>query len=83
MGDVTGSLVAGKAADAICVELDGPAALPLLNPLSQLVYSASRADVSDVWVAGEHLVDRNGLTRLDVAALLATTRGWAERVRAV
>lgn len=83
LGDVTGSLVAGKAADAICVELGGPAASPVLNPLSQLVYATSRADVSDVWVAGEHLVHRGALTRTNVDELLATTRAWADRIRAV
>jgi 5-methylthioadenosine/S-adenosylhomocysteine deaminase len=76
----TGSLAPGKAADLICVELAGPLQAPVLNPISQLAYSASREQVSDVWVAGEHLVAERKLTRLDVAALDAVTRSWAERV---
>lgn len=82
LGDVAGSLVPGKGADVICIELAGPAASPVLNPLSQLVYSTSRANVSDVWVAGDHLVSGGALTRLDVDALLATTECWAEKIRA-
>ena len=76
----TGSLAPGKSADVICVELGGPTQLPVLNPISQLVYSASREQVTDVWVAGEHLVADRALTRIDLAALEATARSWGERV---
>ena len=76
----TGSLVAGKAADLFCVELAGPGALPILNPLSQLVYCASREQVSDVWVAGAHLVNRGELTRMDSAAVNASAYDWAARL---
>ena len=52
-----GSLVAGKAADAVCVDLGRLALQPVLDPLTRLVYAASSRDVTDVWVAGEHVVD--------------------------
>ena len=51
-----GSIEPGKAADLICVSLRDAALQPVLDPLSHLVYAASREHVSDVWVAGEHLV---------------------------
>jgi 5-methylthioadenosine/S-adenosylhomocysteine deaminase len=76
----TGSLAPGKAADMICVELAGPGQIPLLNVISQLVYSASRELVTDVWVAGRHLVAAHELTRVDVGALEHSARSWAERV---
>jgi 5-methylthioadenosine/S-adenosylhomocysteine deaminase len=76
----TGSLAPGKAADLVCVELAGPTQVPVLNPISNLVYSASRDQVTDVWVAGEHLVSERELTRLDVAALDELARYWASRV---
>ncbi|HEX9878046.1 MAG TPA: TRZ/ATZ family hydrolase [Gammaproteobacteria bacterium] len=78
----TGSLEPGKAADAICVRLADPAVLPVLDPVSQLVYSAGREHVTDVWVAGEHLVAGGELTRLDVELLLDRARHWAARVLA-
>jgi 5-methylthioadenosine/S-adenosylhomocysteine deaminase len=80
LADETGSLVAGKAADLICVELDGPRHRPVLDPLSQLVYAASRHDVTDVWVAGEHLVANRELTRLDSAAIVAAAERWGRRL---
>jgi 5-methylthioadenosine/S-adenosylhomocysteine deaminase len=76
-----GSLVAGKAADVICVSLAGPPHQPLLDPVSQLVYAASRHDVTDVWIAGEHLVADRALLRLDVAGICAAAERWARELR--
>lgn len=80
LADEIGSLVAGKSADIVCVELDGPRHRPVLDPLSQLVYAASRHDVTDVWVAGEHLVADRELTRLDVAAAVAAAERCGRRL---
>jgi len=76
-----GSLVTGKAADVICVDLSGVEHLPLLDPVSQLVYAASRQDVSDVWVAGEHLVAEGAALRLDVAAISDAAERWGRALR--
>jgi 5-methylthioadenosine/S-adenosylhomocysteine deaminase len=76
-----GSLTAGKAADVICVELAGPEHRPLLDPVSQLVYAASRHDVTDVWVAGEHLVAERVALRLDVEEICATAERWGRQLR--
>jgi 5-methylthioadenosine/S-adenosylhomocysteine deaminase len=75
-----GSLVVGKSADVICVELADLALLPVLDPLSQLVYAAGRHDVTDVWVAGEHLVAGRELLRLDKAAIAAAAERWGNRL---
>ncbi len=75
-----GSLVPGKAADLVCVSLGDLALQPVLDPLSQLVYAASRDAVSDVWVAGEHLVAQGELTRMDTAAIAAAAADWGVRL---
>jgi 5-methylthioadenosine/S-adenosylhomocysteine deaminase len=82
LGNEVGSLVAGKAADVVCVELSGVEHQPLLDPVSQLVYAASRHDVTDVWVAGEHLVADRALLRLDVAEICAAAERWRLALRA-
>jgi 5-methylthioadenosine/S-adenosylhomocysteine deaminase len=76
-----GSLAAGKAADVICVSLGGIEHQPLLDPVSQLVYAASRHDVTDVWVAGEQLVADRELLRLDVAEIGAAAARWGRQLR--
>jgi 5-methylthioadenosine/S-adenosylhomocysteine deaminase len=76
----TGSLTAGKAADLACVRLAGPASVPVLDPLSELVYCASREQVSDVWVAGEHLLADGTLTRMDEQDICARAESWGRRL---
>ena len=80
LADDIGSLVAGKAADVICVELTDVAVRPVLNPLSQLVYCAGREHVTDVWVAGEHLLAAGSLTRMEPAAILDRADEWGKRI---
>jgi 5-methylthioadenosine/S-adenosylhomocysteine deaminase len=78
-----GSLVAGKAADAVCVDLGRLALQPVLDPLTRLVYAASSRDVTDVWVAGEHVVTNSELLRLDHDAIAAAADAWGRRLGAV
>ena len=55
LAEQIGSLQPGKWADLIAVDSRHPATQPVHNPLSQLVYAASREQVSDVWVGGQPL----------------------------
>jgi 5-methylthioadenosine/S-adenosylhomocysteine deaminase len=64
----------------ICVDLGRLAIQPILDPLAQLVYAASSHDVTDVWVAGAHLVANRELVRLDGAAIAAAAEQWGRRV---
>ena len=77
-----GSLVAGKAADVICVDLGRPELQPVLDPLTRLVYAASSRDVTDVWIAGEHVVASSELLRLDGKAIAAAAAAWGRRLGA-
>ncbi len=82
LGAEIGSIVPGKAADVICVDLSGVEHQPLLDPLSELVYAASRHDVTDVWIAGEQLVAERTALRLDVAGICAAAERWGRQLRA-
>ncbi len=48
-----GSLEIGKMADMVAVKLSATEIQPCFNPISQLVYSAGREHVTQVWVAGK------------------------------
>ena len=76
-----GSLEVGKCADMIAVRLDSLNAIPLYNPLSQLVYSTHSHQVSHVWVAGKLLVDGGILTNIDVEALRSNVQTWQQRIQ--
>lgn len=75
-----GSLVPGKWADMICVDLRHPATQPVHNVVSQLVYSAGPGQVTDAWVAGRQLLADSRPTTLDEAMVLERARAWQERL---
>ena len=76
-----GSLKSGKAADITAVNLGALETQPLFNPISQLVYAAGREQVSDVWVAGQHLLKDRVLTTLDQQSIIAKARQWGEKIQ--
>lgn len=75
-----GSLVPGKEADVTAVRLADVETLPLYDPVSQLVNAAGREHVTDVWVAGERLLDARRLARIDPQALVSRARMWQARL---
>ena len=77
-----GSLVAGKAFDAIALDLSALETQPLFDPISQIVYAASRQQITDVWVAGQHLMKARALTTLDEESLRRKAEAWRERIQA-
>ena len=79
--DITGSLNKGKAADIIAINLNRPETQPIYNPVSQIVYSASRDQITDVWVQGKHLLNNRKLTTLDQEALSKKAAEWAIKIQ--
>jgi 5-methylthioadenosine/S-adenosylhomocysteine deaminase len=49
--------------------------------VSHLVHVTGRDQVSDVWVAGERLVEDRVLTRIDAHDLAARARFWQDRLQ--
>jgi 5-methylthioadenosine/S-adenosylhomocysteine deaminase len=82
LADETGSLEAGKWADITAVDLETLETSPLYNPVSQLVYAASREQVTDVWVAGQHVLKDRELTHLESRKLIHRALDWQERITA-
>jgi 5-methylthioadenosine/S-adenosylhomocysteine deaminase len=80
--DEIGSLRPGKAADIIAVDLAQLETQPIYHVLSQLVYATGRDKVTDVWVAGQHLLQDRRLTTLDERELLAKATAWSTRIQA-
>jgi len=48
--------------------------------VSNLIYSASREQVSDVWVAGRHLLKDRQLTTLNEEDLIDKSRQWRDKI---
>lgn len=81
MEHIIGTLEKGKAADFIAIALDEIETLPLYNPVSQIVYSSGRSQVSDVWVAGKQLMKNRMLMTLDEDELKEKARVWGARIK--
>ena len=75
-----GSLVVGKWADMVCLDLAAPATQPVHHALSQVVYSASREQISDVWVAGQPLLGDDKLSAQDQAGIFERAAAWQARL---
>jgi 5-methylthioadenosine/S-adenosylhomocysteine deaminase len=76
-----GSLLAGKLADIIAIDLSDPFIQPVYDPASHLVYSNHGRAVSHSWINGVPQVQDGKLTRIDVPDLMLRVAGWAEKIR--
>jgi 5-methylthioadenosine/S-adenosylhomocysteine deaminase len=80
LADKTGSLETGKWADITAIDLSAIETQPVYDPVSQLVYAAGREQVTDVWVAGQHLLNNRRLTQLDIKDILDRVGEWRSRL---
>ena len=80
LADRIGSIEIGKAADFVLFDANRPEWLPLYNPVSNLVYSATGRSVKHVFVAGTQVVDHGRLLFVDQEALTREVRRAAQRI---
>ncbi|MBC3908732.1 TRZ/ATZ family hydrolase [Undibacterium umbellatum] len=80
MDQQIGSLVAGKFADVIAIDLSALETLPLFDPASQIVYAAGREQVSHVWVHGRCLMAERTLQTVDEAQLKDKAKWWQQKI---
>ncbi len=75
-----GSLVAGKLADLIAVDLSDPYLQPVYDPASHLVYSNHGRAVSHSWIHGVPQLQDGRLTRIDVPDLVLQVNEWRKQI---
>lgn len=80
--EMLGSIEPGKWADMVALDLAQPETQPLHNVVSQIAYAASSSQVTDVWIAGEHLLQNGDLEHTDLAAILDNAAQWRARISA-
>ena len=78
--DRIGSLEPGKEADVVAIDLSPPETWPVYHPSSQIVYSASAQQVSDVWVAGRRVLEDRRLLTIDLDEVRARAGEWRGRI---
>ena len=80
MNQQIGSLVAGKQADLIAIDLSALETQPLFDPISQIVYAAGREQISHVWVNGKCLMSDRIFCDLQIDQLLDKARWWQKKI---
>lgn len=82
--DTIGSIVPGKWADLVAIDLSEPDLQPVHDPVAQLIFAGGREQVTDVWIAGEPVVARRqmlaGRAMDTVSDVLARYVVWHNRL---
>ena len=81
MQDQIGSLKVGKFADMVAIDLKHVSTQPTYDPISQIVYSASREQISDVWIQGKQVVSDKKLTTIDLDKVLQNAHRWGDKIQ--
>ncbi|MBX3293021.1 MAG: amidohydrolase [Acidobacteria bacterium] len=80
LGNVTGSLEGGKAADIVILDLDGVHQLPMYNIYSHLVYTTKASDVRTVLIAGRVVMQDRRLMTLNENAIKIDARRYRDKI---
>ncbi|HET9462448.1 MAG TPA: TRZ/ATZ family hydrolase [Thiobacillus sp.] len=77
-----GSIVPGKRADLVAVDLNNLSGQPVFDPVSLLVYVAGREHVTHVWIDGKLKLNNRCLVGLDTDDLAARAAYWRTKLTA-
>lgn len=75
-----GSLLKGKSADMISIDLHDLSTQPMYHPIAQIVYAAHRRQVKNLWIAGKQLLSNGALTTIDEEAVLRKAGEWRKKI---
>lgn len=82
LDDRIGSIVPGKRADLVAVDLHALSSQPVFDPVSHLVYVAGREHVTHVWVDGTLKLNDRRLVDLEPDDLAARAAYWRAKLTA-
>ena len=80
--DALGSLEVGKHADMVLLDVDTIHSVPMFDPVTHLVYSASKSDVRHVFVGGRQVVEDRRIVNVDIDDTVAEVRKMAPGIAA-
>ncbi len=81
LDETIGSLKKGKQADIVAINLNQLETLPLYEPVSQIIYSANRQQVTDVWISGKQLLKNRELTTMEYSKLMEKAKKWEGKIK--
>jgi len=75
-----GSIVPGKSADLICIDLAATSVVAASRVPDALVYDGSSRDVTDAWIAGRAHLAGGQLCLVDGDRVADAARQWSARM---
>lgn len=81
LDDKIGTIEAGKQADLVAVKLSDLVILPCYDPISHLVYTCGREQVTHTWVAGELRYSNGIYANIEPMELKEIIQKWQPRLR--
>ncbi|QRN40730.1 MAG: TRZ/ATZ family hydrolase [Neisseriaceae bacterium] len=78
--DKVGSICVGKHADIIAVDTSKVENQPVYDPISHLVYTLGRENISDVWINGRRVLKNRVLTNIAVKELHKKAKHWQKKL---
>ena len=82
MGDKTGSIETGKAADIVLADMRKPHLTPIYDIFSHLVYSMNAADIDTVIINGKIILRARSLVTGDEPEIMRKAASWGKKIRA-
>ncbi len=76
-----GLLEPGYKADLILLRTDRPNLQPLYNPVSQVVYAATGADVDTVWIGGRMIMEARRLLTIDADQVIRNIKRLSSKIQ--
>jgi 5-methylthioadenosine/S-adenosylhomocysteine deaminase len=81
LDDMIGSLVPGKKADVIVIDINKPHLTPMYNLHSHLVYAAGGNDVDTSVISGQVVMENRRLLTLDIVKVMADVNQVADEIK--
>lgn len=81
LGDRIGSIVPGKQADLIVLDIRKPHLVPIYNPMSHITYAMGGSDVRDVIVGGNVVVRNRRLLTIDQETVLKEAIQYCDTIK--
>ena len=80
---IIGSIEKNKKADLVAIDLSKIENQPIYDPLSTLVYSSSRSDVSYVWINGKLKLKDKKLVQINEEEIIQLAKKWQIKLKKI
>jgi cytosine/adenosine deaminase-related metal-dependent hydrolase len=81
MSDEIGSIEPGKKADLIIVDIENPRTIPVHDPVSPLVWTATGQDVSTTIIDGQIIMEDRDVKTIDESKVMKDVKRIKEKIR--